>query len=119
MKHLMAIMAVSALAFCLTAAGEETRLEDLDHLDLVTVGYGKPTKDKSVYGQPLQIAGVKYKHGLGVHAVSFARLELDGKSESFHAMVGVNDYAKQGSVEFIVWGDGQAAFPKRRHEKRP
>jgi len=61
------------------------QFEDLDNLDLVTVGHGKPAKDKSAYGQALQIAGVKFEHGLGAHAVSLARIMLDGKAQKFHA----------------------------------
>ena len=108
------IVGVFALgvASALAQAGEETRLEELANLDLVTVGYGKATKDKAVSGQPLQIGGEKFEHGLGVHAVSFARLVLNGKAQKFHAMVGVNELGggTQGSVEFIVWGDGKELY---------
>ncbi|MCX6996895.1 MAG: NPCBM/NEW2 domain-containing protein [Kiritimatiellaeota bacterium] len=107
-----AILVVGALGFGLTAAGEETRLEELANLDQVTVGWGMPAKDMAISGQPLQIGGEKFAHGLGVHAASFARLELNGKSEKFHAMVGVNELGggSQGSVEFIVGGDGKELF---------
>ncbi|MCY3018508.1 MAG: NPCBM/NEW2 domain-containing protein [Planctomycetota bacterium] len=112
MRQLVVLMTAAALGLCCMAAGEETRLGDLAHLELVKVGWGKPTKDKAVSGQPIQMAGEKFEHGLGVHAPSLAAINLDGKAETFHAVVGVNDLGKseRGSVEFIVRGDGKALF---------
>jgi len=97
---------------CLSALAEETRLEDLPNLNLIEIGYGKPTKDRSVSDQALQMGGEKYEHGLGVHAPCLAMFLLDGKTEKFHAMVGVNDTGagNEGSVEFIAYGDGKILF---------
>jgi len=104
-------MAIGVLGFCFAATGEETRLEDLPDLNLIEIGYGRPTKDKAVSDQPLQMGGEKFEHGLGVHAPCTAMLLLDGKTEKFHAVVGVSDLkGEPGSVEFIVTGDGKTLF---------
>jgi len=112
MKRLTTIVATGTMGFCLAAMGDETRLEDLPNLNLIEIGHGSPTKDRAVSGQPLQMAGEKFKHGLGVHAPCVALIKLDGNTEKFHAVVGVNDLGKNepGSVEFIVAGDGKVFY---------
>ncbi len=94
------------------AADTETRFEDLPDLNLIDMNYGKPTRDRAVGGgQPLQMGGLKFEHGLGLHAPCTALFLLDGKTEKFHAVVGVSDLkGEPGSVEFIVSGDGKILF---------
>jgi len=111
LTHLTAILAACVQGFCLTAHGGETRLEDLPNLNLIEQNNGKPTKDRAVSDQPLQMGGEKFEHGLGVHAPCVALFSLDGKTEKFHAMVGVSDLkGEPGSVEFIATGDGKILF---------
>ena len=99
-------MIAVVLGFCLTAVGEETRLEDLANLELVENLDKTPLKDQSASWQPLQMAGEKFQHGLGTHAPFIAMIRLDGHAQKFHAVVGVNGLNKdRGSVEFIVTGD--------------
>ena len=95
-----------------TAQGEETRLEDLPNLNLIRSGNNqRPGKDKSISGQPLQMGGEKFEHGLGVHAPSVALFNLDGKCEKFHAVVVVSDLkGEPGSVEFYATGDGKILY---------
>ena len=76
-----AILVVGALGFGLTVKGEETRLEALGNLDLATMGHKKPVKDKSAYGQPLQIAGVKWK-GTSPKLVGTIGFSLPAEPES-------------------------------------
>jgi len=111
MKNMLASIAVSVWGFCLTAAAEDTRLEDLPNLDLVENLDRTPLKDQSASWKPLQMAGQRFEHGLGTHAPFVAMIRLDGKTEKFHAVVGVNDrHPDRGSVEFIVTGDGKVLF---------
>ena len=72
LKPSFVLLAAGLTGFCLTAAGEETRLEDLPNLNLIKSGNNQVVKDKSVSWQPLQMGGKKFEHGLGVHAPSSA-----------------------------------------------
>jgi len=110
-KPLFALLTAGLVGFCLTAVGEETRLEDLPNLNLIKAGNNVVVKDKSASWQPLQMGGKKFEHGLGVHAPSSALFKLDGKTEKFHAVVGVSDLkGEPGSVKFFVTGDGKVLF---------
>ena len=111
-KQFMVLIAAGVMGSCLAARGEETRLEDLPNLNLIEIGHGQPAKDRAVSGRPLQMAGEKFEHGLGVHAPCVALIKLDGNTEKFHAIVGVNDLGKNepGSVEFIIAGDGNVLY---------
>ena len=106
-----AITAFCVIIFRLSAVGEEIRLEDLPNLELVENLDKTPLKAQSASWTPLQMGGEKFQHGLGTHAPFIAMLRLDGHTEKFHAVVGVNGLHKdRGSVEFIVSGDGKVLF---------
>lgn len=75
----------------------------------VTAGWGESRANKSIDGNPLTIAGQLYERGLGTHAESQYRLNLDGQALNLQAMVGVDDEVKKtqrgaerASVEFII-----------------
>jgi len=88
------------------ASGGELQLSKLD-LTKIEIGWGKAHAGKSVDGNPLKIGTKVYADGIGTHAVSTFSLALDGKAETLSAEVGVDaETGGQGSVEFIVWGDG-------------
>jgi glucose/arabinose dehydrogenase len=62
-------------------------------------------------GHPLTIGGVSYIKGLGVHAYSEIRYQLDGICTVFSAVVGVDDeVGDSGSVVFALYGDGTQIF---------
>ncbi len=94
--------------FFLTAVTLRSQSISLDKLDLSSMecGWGTPEADKSVEGNPLSIAGKKYEHGIGTHAVSTYLLNINGKGKRLVAEVGLDDEANnKGSVEFYVLGD--------------
>ncbi|MCR4409138.1 MAG: NPCBM/NEW2 domain-containing protein [Candidatus Saccharicenans sp.] len=75
----------------------------------VTAGWSESKANKSIDGNPLTVAGQLYERGLGTHAESQYRLNLDGRALNFQALVGVDDEVKKtqrgaerASVEFIV-----------------
>ncbi len=81
----------------------------LSSLDLkgMTAGWSDAKADLGVAGKPLGIGGKKFARGVGTHAASNFRVNLDGKATRFTAEVGVDDGGgNRGSVEFIVSGDG-------------
>ena len=82
----------------------------LSSLDLsrMTTGWSVAKANREIADGPLSIHGQKFDFGVGTHATSKFRVKLDGRAERFAANVGVDDSAgNQGSVEFIVIGDGK------------
>ncbi len=97
------------LMTCGFAAGaaQTTPLAELD-LGGVQQGWGAPTANAAVSGQPLRVGGQHFDSGIGTHAPSLWKLPLTGKATDFRAKVGVQEYLDNpgvGSVEFIVRGD--------------
>jgi len=81
----------------------------LDELDLssMTQSFQRPTANIAVSGQPISLAGKKYRRGIGTHAVSELFLDLKQNARSFSATVGVDDFSSMGTVTFEVWVDGK------------
>ncbi len=113
MKRNMKLLAAAiSLAMGLSGAarGATYGIETLD-LSYVEQGWGSAQANRSVDGNPLSIAGTKFEHGLGTHAVSAFRIALNGKGERFTASVGVDDEkGKLGSVVFSITGDGKTLW---------
>lgn len=99
---------VAILFVCSAEASETVWLSSLD-LNKMSVGWGKPLKDKTIQGKPMSIGGRKFQHGVGTHAASRMYVDLGRGSESLQALVGVDDevHGNIGSVEFRVYGDGK------------
>jgi alpha-galactosidase len=73
--------------------------------------WGDPHRDQSVDGNPINLGGHTYDHGLGTHADSTMRIGVNGHAESFAAVVGVDDERPDsGSISFTVLGDGKKLF---------
>ncbi len=106
--------AFSIALACASAPAPASETFPLSSLDLTTVEqeWGSPGADKSVEGHPLSIGGQKFEHGLGTHANSVFRIQLDGRGERFTARVGVDDEVARGrgSVTFRVAGDGKTLW---------
>jgi alpha-galactosidase len=83
----------------------------LDELDLSTAtqGYGVPSKNKSLDGHTLTIAGKTFERGFGSHSESSLTILLEGKATIFTAHVGIDDEVKgqRPAAEFVVYGDGK------------
>ncbi|MDA3927653.1 MAG: NPCBM/NEW2 domain-containing protein, partial [Prolixibacteraceae bacterium] len=62
----------------------------VDELDLSTItqGYGIPTKNKSLDGNTMTIAGETFDRGFGTHAESLLTILLKGNAKEFKATVG-------------------------------
>ncbi len=92
----------------------------------VTNGWGEPQVDRDngdiapeTYADKakLQIAGIVYEKGLGVHAGSKLEFPLGGQCSSFNALIGADDGTKYnlqalggGTVSFQVLVDGNQKF---------
>jgi len=95
----------------LAAEPETVYISSLD-LTPIVQGWGQPQADKAVTGKPLSIGGKTFDRGLGTHADSVVRLQLQGGSERFTAFVGVDDAATsdQATITFRVVGDGKTLW---------
>lgn len=102
---------LAMLALTGRAKIETFGIETLD-LQYIDQGWGHPQPNKSLDGHTLTIAGQTFEHGLGTHAVSTFRIDLDGEAERFTAMVGVDDEVghKGGTIDFRVIGDGRTLW---------
>jgi alpha-galactosidase len=88
------------------------QLADLD-LSLMTSGWGKPAANRSIVGNPLSLGGRIFSSGVGTHAESEWRIQLDGKAIEFRATLGIDDEVKPpqpGSIEFIIFADDREAW---------
>jgi len=98
---LFALLFVAALR----AGAQELWLDQLD-LSAMDAGWGMPSANRTVEGNPLSVGGKKFERGVGTHAISRMKIDLGGKGLRFFASVGVDDEAQErGSVEFYLLGD--------------
>ena len=105
-------LGLAVLTACATPSlfAETVWLSSLD-LGQMTAGWSVPKTDQDITGQPITIAKRTFAHGVGTHAASKFRVDLGGHATRFLAQVGVDDSAGgQGSVEFIVFGDGNVLW---------
>lgn len=114
-KHLLMVacgLFVACIAF--PVPGQETvRLDSIPLLEM-TSGWNNPRAGRSVDNNPITLEGTVYEHGVGTHALSQFRLDLNGKAERFSAIVGVDDEKKgMGSVRFEVKVDGRSMVRTR------
>ena len=95
----------------LAAEPETVYISSLD-LTPIVQGWGQPQADKAVTGKPLSIGGKTFERGLGTHADSVVRLQLEGGWKRFTAFVGVDDAATsdQATITFRVVGDGKTLW---------
>ena len=113
--NLLTLSAVLALATLTTRTlAAEPQTVWLSSLDLSPImqGWGQAQADKAVTGKPLSIGGKKFERGVGTHAQSLLRLQLNGGAEKFSAWVGVDDAAgsDQARITFKVIGGGKTLW---------
>jgi len=101
------LLIVSSLVRINPLSAQTVWLDELD-LSTATQGWGVPTKNKTVDGNTLTIAGKSFERGFGSHSESSITVLLEGKATLFTAQVGVDDEVKgqNPAAEFIVIGDG-------------
>ncbi len=68
--------------------------------------YGSLRTNKSVGKRPLTVAGNVYARGFGTHARSRLVFEIPENAVIFKSIVGLDDEAKAGKVNFQVFVDG-------------
>jgi hypothetical protein len=92
------------------ANAAEDKVAWLDEMNLTgaTSGWGSTQAKKSIDNHPLTMRGKVYERGIGTHPPGGMRIDLDKRGIRFKAIAGVDDeVGNQGSVEFMVMGDGK------------
>ncbi|MGQ7870271.1 NPCBM/NEW2 domain-containing protein [Sunxiuqinia sp. sy24] len=100
------------VTFLSTPSAQE--VVNLNKLDITKAQqtYSAPSKNLSVTGEQLSIAGEKFKEGIGVHSRSVIKLKMNNGSR-FTAKVGVNDSQinyQAKTIETIPLADGKRVF---------
>lgn len=97
-------------------SGSVTSVSDIGFVP-VTNGWGPVETDTSNGekklgdGHTITIGGQTFAKGLGTHAPSVIKVNLEGRCSAFEADVGVDDeVGDAGSVQFQVWGDGKKLY---------
>ncbi len=93
----------------ISVEAQKSRAYKLGSLDFsqATQTYSVPVNNRSVTGTPLSVAGITYKHGIGLHSNSRFFIKLDGKAERFEALLGIDDHKPDVSnAETTVLVDG-------------
>jgi hypothetical protein len=110
LKYLTALCFIASLASAQTSVFDELKLSDLD-LKKVEQPWWTAQKDKAINGEEILIAGEKYRHGIGTISRSKMFIFLDGKSELFKVVVGLQDKQElSGKYKFNALGDGSKLF---------
>ncbi len=115
MNRLKILLLFIGMAAFLTNASAQTfiPLENLD-ISLAQQSYGAPVKNRSVIGDPISVAGIKFDHGIGVHAKSILKLKVNN-GRRFTAKIGVSDNGQNytdETVKAIPLTDGTRMFYK-------
>ncbi|GAA3553608.1 NPCBM/NEW2 domain-containing protein [Snuella lapsa] len=114
---------ITALIFSITllnaqqSSRYELNISDLD-LKKVEQPWWTAQKNKAINGAAISISGDKYRKGIGTISRSKMFVFLDGKSDRFTALVGIQD--KQdltGEVKFNALGDGNKLFYKEEDKE--
>lgn len=98
----------------------DLRVEELD-ISKISQTYGSPSKNRSVIGEPLKVAGSVFSNGIGVHSASVVKINLHGNSSTFKSKVGVVDSSVDlaaADITTIPLADGKRIFYKSNENSK-
>ena len=104
-----------ALVLALSLQAREVYVDRFD-LSSFPCGQGLSIRaGKSVEGEPIVIDGKTYVHGFGARPESAVAFRLNGRVESFDAVVGIDDASvlkgeREANAHFRVWADGEVIW---------
>lgn len=77
-----------------------------------TTEWGEIHRNATVDNNPIQIEGVPYTSGVGIHSKGEIDINLFGRTARFEAVIGIDDdpASEGGSVVFEVYGDGRLLY---------
>ena len=93
---------------------KEMALSTLEPFSL-THGWRQPEMDRTFTGKGLSIKGKRYASGIGMPTNSEIGFEIGAVYDTFSASVGIDDEFNnnEGSVEFILEGDGRELWKSK------
>jgi hypothetical protein len=97
---------------------QDMQLSDLEPFSL-THGWRQTEMNRTFTGKGLSIGGRHYSKGIGMPTNSEIEFEINGIYETFSALVGLDDEfnSQDGSVEFILEGDGKEIWHSKALKK--
>ena len=91
---------------------EPVLLQQTPYVDVVW----EPRRDRNLYGDPLAVAGVRYRRGLSLHSRTVLEYDLDGDYRLLRLEAGIDDSASgKGDADLILSAD---ASELARHRLR-
>ncbi|MFT7034371.1 MAG: hypothetical protein ACJA2S_002885 [Cyclobacteriaceae bacterium] len=110
LKFFTILCFIASFASAQTSGLDQLKLSDLD-LKKVEQPWWTAQKNKAINGKEIVIAGEKHRSGIGTISRSKMFVFLDGNSEKFTAVVGLQDKQElSGDFKFNALGDGTKLF---------
>lgn len=119
MNHLYIVFIATLCLISHFCEAQTLLLSDMD-LSPVFHQYGIPTKNHSVAGEKLSVAGEIFTNGIGVQAACNMKFVLRKKTSRFKCMIGINDCLtdyKSNHISQIPLTDGMVIFYKQDSAK--
>lgn len=107
--------AIGRLVFRSDRVEQLSKWEDIAATENTIVAFPRKfQRDQNVLGKPLTLAGKTYESGIGVHANSRLKFDLEGNFDQFVAVIGVDSLTQgKGDCQFRVELDGVEVYSKR------
>ncbi|WP_242204193.1 NPCBM/NEW2 domain-containing protein [Aestuariivivens insulae] len=97
----------------------QLNISDLD-LRKVEQPWWTAQRNKAINGETIRIAGENYRSGIGTISRSKIFVFLDGKSDRFTALVGIQDKQElRGELKFNALGDGNKLYYREDGKGKP
>lgn len=112
MKQLSLVIIGLILPFILYSQTKTCKLSEME-IAKAYQQHGAPVKNKSVTAEELKIAGTVFTDGVGTHALSKIKLNLNRNAKTFTGAVGINDHTinyKAKDITSIPLTDGTVMF---------
>lgn len=78
----------------------------------VVTGWGTAGKNQSCEKNPLQVGGVTYEKGIGLHAGSSVIYEAEGRYSRITGVAGIDNEVNGGNAIFRIYGDNKLIYEK-------
>ena len=108
MREIISISEIKTLSSEKKVFNNTNKIVDLDELtpSIVAMSKGQMQFNKNFIKTDLIVSGEKFKKGIGMHAYGRVRYEIEGMGfTGFQSLIGLDDGAGNGDVEFEVWVD--------------
>ena len=107
MRKVSFLVLITLFLSCTGKQNHKINLSDLPFKEIIN-DYGTPKRNTSFALTPLNIAGEKFEHGLGLHAPAKIHIDLNKNALTFNAMIGIDSakfyyHSEEGWEKLIRW----------------